>query len=407
MHSHVLGGAPTYLLGAPTEQSSLRWESKAPSISHKRLIISIYILLSSTSFQTMSNVLLGYLAATGPDSITFSSQSAEDLVKNYFLDQNDPVKIRNIASSSHSCFALFANGHSAGQNADTNEFLLPDEGIILSTGNPQDFHMNDSDQTSTSHGLAAGDLHMEDIWDQCFIQFDFSCPKENLIYAPQLTFNYVFGSEETEEKKHDADALGFYLNGHVLFSDKKGKKVNEKRKFVDNKATVDEFGSVTSVYDQIEADRFTSKLTATGTAKSGWNTVKITIGDVGDGNLDSWLLLEAGSFSCELGDVPKSLLHNVLFSVAIFFMVLVTIVVGVWGLYKCGVLKKEDVKKIKERVKGSSPVEENDGNVDWRGPVQKMKERVKGMLGLRKVQPEKVCEVDHKDSVCAVMETCA
>jgi len=47
-------------------------------------------------------------------------------------------------------------------------------------------------------------------------------------------------------------------------------------------------------------------LTAQGEAKPGWNIVKIAIGDVGDGNLDSWVLLEAGSFSCALGDAPKS-----------------------------------------------------------------------------------------------------
>ena len=47
-------------------------------------------------------------------------------------------------------------------------------------------------------------------------------------------------------------------------------------------------------------------MTAQGDAKPGWNIIKIAIADASDGNLDSWVLLEAGTFSCALGDAPKS-----------------------------------------------------------------------------------------------------
>ena len=51
----------------------------------------------------------------------------------------------------------------------------------------------------------------------------------------------------------------------------------------------------------VEADGFTTILTAWGTPLSdpnAWNTIKLVVGDVGDSYLDSWVLLEGGTFSC-------------------------------------------------------------------------------------------------------------
>ena len=332
-----------------------------------------------------------YLAAAAAtedteNSLTFSTLSAEDLVANYLRNAENLVQIRNVASSSHSCFALFDNGHSVGRNADTNQFLLPNKGVIMSTGNPEDFHINDSEETSTNFGVTTGDIHLEQlkkekeeqVLDPCFIEFEASCPEAAGIYTPQLTFNYVFGSEEyfkkakkpddldaEEERKEASDVLGLFLNDEniALVPHENGglvpvsiKDVHEKKNeqyFVNNKATVSEEGTVTSAYDEVEADGFTTKLTAHGAAKPGWNTVKIAIGDLRDGDLDSWVLIEAGSLSCALGEMPESSMvssetpsSQKLSGVAIFFIILAVLIAAVFAMYKCGVIQVEGDFKL-------------------------------------------------------------
>jgi hypothetical protein len=255
--------------------------------------------------------------------ITFSKHSAQDLVESYFRDPDGLIQFRNIASSSRSCFALYENGYSAGRHKQTNQFLLPDNGIILSTGNPEDFHINDSDETSTNFGVTTGDINLEhelptqtQVLDPCFIQFEFSCPNEKDLYTPILLFDYVFGSEEyfkQQEQQTEGtnfnDVFGFFLNGEniALIPDEKNDEmvavsinnVNEQRNsvyFVSNK--VEGRINSTSPYNAIEADGFTTKLTAKAVPQPGWNIIKLVVGDVADGNLDSWVLLEAGTFSC-------------------------------------------------------------------------------------------------------------
>ncbi len=150
---------------------------------------------SSIAFPLLASILA--IANAKEDVLAFSNLSAQDLVESYFLEPNGDIQFRNVAASDHSCFALFANGHSAGRHKDTNEFLLPNNGIIMSTGNPQDFHINDSDETSTNFGIRTGDINLEhdlpprtQVLDPCFIQFEFSCPEEMDAYTPQVSFDY-------------------------------------------------------------------------------------------------------------------------------------------------------------------------------------------------------------------------
>ena len=135
------------------------------------------------------------------ETVTFTYLPAADLVENYLQDPNGLVEFRNIVSSNHSCFALFANGHTAGKSVATGKFLIPDQGIMLSSGNPEDFNGNDSDETTTNFNIHTGDLDLQsqlpsnkaEIYDTCFIQFDFRCPPETDIYTPAVNFDYVFG----------------------------------------------------------------------------------------------------------------------------------------------------------------------------------------------------------------------
>jgi len=269
--------------------------------------------------------LLATSVAKVDDAVTFSNHSAQDLVERYFRDPDGQIQFRNVGSSSHSCFALFANGHSAGRHKVTDEFLLPNDGIIMSTGNPQDFHMNDSDETSTNFGVN-GDIDLEhqlpprtQVLDPCYIQFEFSCPEETDIYKPVLRFDYVFGSEEYFKQQTDTsfnDVFGFFLNGQniALVPDENDEMVSVSINDVNEHRNSEYFLSnemegrinATSPYSAIEADGFTTKLTALGVPRPGWNIIKLAIADVADGNLDSWVLLEAGTFSCAPAKTVKT-----------------------------------------------------------------------------------------------------
>lgn len=139
--------------------------------------------------------------------IAFDYFDAQYLVDNILLDPNGLAQSRNVVASSSKCFAYFQNGHSAGKDADGTAYLVPDSGVILSSGKPEDFNGNDSDETTTSFnrlsvdeptlsGLLSG---VNDIYDPCYIQFDFKCPDETDIFTPTFNFDYVFGSEEYYE----------------------------------------------------------------------------------------------------------------------------------------------------------------------------------------------------------------
>lgn len=223
------------------------------------------------------------------------------------------VEFRNIEASDHACFALFGNGHSAGKNNATGAHLIPESGVILSSGTPEDFNGQDSDSTTTNFGIDVGDLDLENAipgavaLDPCYIQFEFRCPPSSDIFTPQVNFDYVFGSEEYIEYVGSQynDAFGFFLNGEniALVPDTTTpvsiNNVNaglNSQYYVDNTLAGRE--SQTSPYPLIEADGFTTKMTAIAEPEPEWNLIKMVTSDVSDAILDSWVLLEAGTFSC-------------------------------------------------------------------------------------------------------------
>lgn len=246
-------------------------------------------------------------------AVTFTYLSATELVEKYLQDPNGLVEFRNIESSYHSCYALFGNGHSAGKNNSTGSYLIPDSGVILSSGNPEDFNGQDSDSTTTDWQLDIGDQDLEsaipgaDVLDPCYIQFEFRCPPSSDIFTPEVNFDYVFGSEEYVEYVFSQynDAFGFFLNGEniaIVPGTTTPVSINNVNAVVNSEYYVDNVlsgrGNRTSPYPLIEADGFTVKMTAIAEPEPEWNLIKMVTGDVSDGILDSWVMLEAGTFSC-------------------------------------------------------------------------------------------------------------
>ncbi|KAL7440576.1 hypothetical protein ACHAXH_009128, partial [Discostella pseudostelligera] len=260
--------------------------------------------------------------------ITFEYQPIENLIQNHLRNTDTNIQIRNIQASSSSCYALFDNGHSVGttqrtsEAMDAEEYLIPDRGIILSTGQSLDGNTNQSMQESTD---GANDLESQildntvDVFDPCFIQFEFSCPIDAGRYSTNIDFRYVFGSEEYNSTMHEDvaderskaypynnDAFGVFLNGQnvALVSNGTAADGEDDRVIlpitinnINNKVNSDLFVNYPS-QSQFDAGGFTTELIASGQVFPGWNSIKFVIGDAGDRHLDSWVFLKAGSFSC-------------------------------------------------------------------------------------------------------------
>ena len=278
----------------------------------------------------------------------FDIVNAATLVEN-LISSTGNVEISNIKSSSHieQCASLFRRGHTLGnlyqKDPITNELLkdengdyiltdtpiVPDEGIILSSGSPQHLNWNDEDDTTLSHNVG-GDMDLKrtvdqsngennSIFDACILQFDFRCTGEG--YVPGIEFKYIFGSEEYYEYVNSKfnDVFGFYLNGEniarlpstntdsdVVSINNVNYNANEQYFHGNDPGTGWQSDPIDApetevVYPTIEMDGFTDTLTAIGTPYSNvtrWNTIKLAVGDVGDNILDSWVVLESASFTC-------------------------------------------------------------------------------------------------------------
>ncbi len=272
-------------------------------------------MLRDVFFHAKSLILNVHPTLTVETKVTFTYISAEELVKDYLQCPDDNIQFQNIRSSNHTCFALFQNGHSAGTTVDGN-FLLPDSGVVLSSGNPEDLNGNDSDHTTTDFNLTMVDLDLKSqlpqtesakVFDPCFIEFEFQCPPETANFTPFVNFDYVFGSEEYHEYVFSEynDGFGFFLNGENIALLPDGttpvtiNTVNYEQNseyFIGNELVGR--NTFTSPFPKLEADGITKELTAVAEPQPGWNKIKLVIGDVADGVLDSWILLKKESFSC-------------------------------------------------------------------------------------------------------------
>ena len=211
------------------------------------------------------------------------------------------------------CAGVFSGGLSIGGLALPD---LPDSGVILSSGTPSNIiGPNVLDGITTDNG-EAGDPDLDGLipgyntYDACVLEFDFTCPSE-LVGDQDVTFNYVFASDEYNEFVNTQfnDVFGFFLNdiNIALLPDGSGtpvaiNNVNNGNPFgVDasnpglyiNNDLSDGGGAI-----DLEADGLTVPLTAAATTLPGTNHMKLAIADAGDYILDSWVLLESGSFGC-------------------------------------------------------------------------------------------------------------
>jgi len=253
---------------------------------------------------------------------TAYSQSVENLVKNIFIKGNCK-NVSNINSIGNEALSIgqFNNG--------SNNINLND-GIILSTGDislAQGPNINIDASFSFDNESDDPDLSQlatDDLFDATGIEFDF-IPLDNTV-----SFRYVFASEEYCEFVGTSfnDVFGFFVSGPGINGNFDNNAINvatvtslngtdidvsinninhieNETFYVSNITTTDaqncNIGFNAQFQELIEYDGFTIPLTASfQVIPCETYHIRLVIGDVGDGNLDSAVFLETNSF--DLGE---------------------------------------------------------------------------------------------------------
>lgn len=216
------------------------------------------------------------------------------------------INISNVDySGANGASGTFTNGNSSG--------LAIDKGIVISTGQALNaVGPNNNTGTGTSNGTS-GYAPLTAIAG--FSTFDASVLKFNFEIdggaGGDLFFNFVFGSEEYLEYVNSSynDVFGFFVDGvNVALAPGSGDPITINTINTDQNSGL--FVDNTAALYNTQMDGFTKSLQISLTGLSaGLHSMEFAIADAGDSILDSWIFIEAKSFSDTPVDVsePSSL----------------------------------------------------------------------------------------------------
>lgn len=216
------------------------------------------------------------------------------------------INISNVDySGANGASGTFTNGNSSG--------LAIDKGIVISTGQALNaVGPNNNTGTGTSNGTS-GYAPLTAIAG--FSTFDASVLKFNFEIdggaGGDLFFNFVFGSEEYLEYVNSSynDVFGFFVDGvNVALAPGSGDPITINTINTDQNSGL--FVDNTAAIYNTQMDGFTKSLQISLTGLSaGLHSMEFAIADAGDSILDSWIFIEAKSFSDTPVDVsePSSL----------------------------------------------------------------------------------------------------
>lgn len=264
-------------------------------MNRKKILVVLAVVLAA-SFGLVSSAEAQITGVASDDAAALVSQ---------LLSISGGATTSNETVTTGVCSGTFTGG--LGVDGGT-KFLI-DSGIILSSGGVAGISPpNASDNLSVVLGLS-GDAFLDALipgyttYDACVLEFDFACPVGSA--GSNVAFRYNFASEEYNEWVGSPynDVFGFQLNGSNIALLPDGvtpvaiNNVNNGLNaawYNDN-----DYGdfSGSPPYD-IEADGYVNTLTATGSANLPTNHIKLAVGDAGDQILDSWVMVEGGSFEC-------------------------------------------------------------------------------------------------------------
>ncbi len=261
----------------------------------RKLLITICVIVSQLSFNLVgfsqtqpSGLQVNHLASLTPDDLVLAILGPGITYSNVQY-QGSPL--------------------AAGTFSSGDGIIGFEGGIVLGTGSAKSvIGPNKSDTTTTNlhqSGDAELNLLANGTRDACILEFDFVPAYE------QLTFQYVFSSEEYNEFANSPfnDVFAFFLNGSnvaimpgtnipVSINTINGGKpygTNAKNSQFYRNNDLDDPGPATI---NTEMDGLTVVLSVQSRVKKGQvNHIKLAIADVGDASLDSNVFIRAGSFT--------------------------------------------------------------------------------------------------------------
>lgn len=173
-----------------------------------------------------------------------TTQSKLEMIANFLSSDPDgqQVEIRQIsASGAPECIAAYSNGHEVGSKIvpsqywggeSTVEYIVSDNGMILSTGNPMHFSEEQiSGFSQSTNWEQDGDIDLSnavnrETYDACSIEFQFRCLASSSsssssveatgditpVGESKVSMSYQFASEEYYEPSTYSDTFAIYLN---------------------------------------------------------------------------------------------------------------------------------------------------------------------------------------------------
>ena len=184
---------------------------------------------------------------------------------------------------------------------------FPESGVILGSGLPEAAAGPDDQEDETFDFNTSGDPDLDNLVDSstndaCVLEFDIVCPDSCNIF-----FNYVFGSEEYLEYVGSEynDVFGLFVdNENIAILPFSETVVSINTVNSDNN---EDFFVNNIEYENIQADGFTTLLTASTTVGEGTSHVKFAVADAADHILDTWLFIQGQTLQLSSVDATGSL----------------------------------------------------------------------------------------------------
>ncbi|MEQ8707100.1 MAG: choice-of-anchor L domain-containing protein [Phaeodactylibacter sp.] len=293
------GGTPeiTYSFTASAPCQSIPVAQLNPGTSKTRFILSVSC--ESCERPADENRLAALTVSPGVDALT--------LIQDIFIGGNC-FDVSNVS--------VIGNASSAGQFGMGDSSIGIGSGVIISSGNVTDATgPNNSGSTGNnmgggSHPDLADLAGANAVFDASGIEFQFTPTVDN------ITFRYAFASEEYCEFVDAGynDVFGFFISGPGINGGFTGNgeniavlpgsgigvtidNINDQDNtvfFVPNSGSC----GAGTINNDIEFDGFTKVLTAIANVQECETyTIRLLVGDVGDGIYDSAVFLEANSFA--------------------------------------------------------------------------------------------------------------
>lgn len=241
---------------------------------------------------TLISTLAGLSLSLSAQALVITPENSGSALANTIIGSG--ITISNVSYTGASGSAgIFTGGLSAGIGIDN--------GIVLSTGQAINAEGPNNDTAAGTNNLAPGHDPLTEIagyptFDAAILRFDFEIDGGA---GGNLFFNFVFGSEEYLEWVGTTynDVFGFFVDDvNVALTPGSGDPLTINT--INNSQNSSLFVDNTGGAHNTQMDGFTTVLTiALSNLSAGLHTMEFAIADAGDSALDSWIFIQASSFT--------------------------------------------------------------------------------------------------------------